>query len=498
VAGPLTVAGMAFCLATAAWQWVSHAQSAPFWMDEVLAVWLARMHDASGVLRANWLGGDTSPPAFHLVLHACFVILGGGRWQARLLPAVGIAVSASCLWRLLRPRGPAVAAVAVATLVAGPCLDYALLARPYALEVACMSLGALAWTSPSGAFRSRWRDVGVFLACAAAASLHAYGVLVPCALLAAEAARAARDGRASRRTVCALMASLAVYAAWSPILARFAAMAADDAASPGYYATPHPGGLVASYQGLFGIWSDEADGLVPVVAGWFLLAALMARSKAREPSALRRWRPADEDIAAAASLLVPLGAYMAATLVTHSFSVRYALPGAVGAAIVVARLAGAAPSPALASMAAVLCCGFFGWEHTPYVPPPSAVLRQAAEGRVIVSDPKAFFEAWEEATPALRERLLYVTAPPGTAPDDWTDERQLLRWKRIDPGLPVLSFQEWAAASWPFRLGLPLGRSAFSSWCVANPELCAPGRRLPSGERRLASPSRNALARSPG
>jgi hypothetical protein len=481
---------MFFCLAVTAWQWLSHAQSAPYWMDEVLAVLVARMPSVHDVLRADWLGGDTSPPAFHLLLHGCLAALGDGRWQARLLPAIAIAASAFCTWRMLRPRGTALAAVAVATLVTGPSLDYALQARPYALELACMSLAALAWTFPEAGKRSLRRDFGLFLACAAAASLHAYGVLIPCALLAAEAARTVRDRRICRRTVAALLGGLAAYAIWLPFLARYAAIAVADSASPRYYATPHVSELLASVRGLFGIWSGDADFLIPLVACWFLWAALLSRG-VRRPfvSVIRKWRPADEDIVAVASLLVPFGAYLVAVAVTHSFSERYALPGSLGAAILVARLAGAAPSPAIASVSAVLACGFCALERAPYVPPQQAVLRQAAAGRVVVSDPKAFIEAWEEASPALRQRLLYVAAPPGTAPDDWTDERQLLRWKDIQPDLPVLTFRQWAFASWKFQLGLPLGRSAFSAWCSSHPDLCAPGRRVSS--------DRNALARSP-
>jgi hypothetical protein len=61
---------------------LSMANSNHFWVDEVLAVRVARLPTSTDVTAAIWKGAEFWPPSYDLFLHFLFEAFGSGRLVA--------------------------------------------------------------------------------------------------------------------------------------------------------------------------------------------------------------------------------------------------------------------------------------------------------------------------------------------------------------------------------------------------------------------------------
>ena len=84
---------------------IAKSASDHFWIDEVLAIWTARLHSPSEIISAIWNGAEFSPPTYDLFLHFLFKTFGSDRLIARLPSIIAVLRSAINLgvivWRRL-------------------------------------------------------------------------------------------------------------------------------------------------------------------------------------------------------------------------------------------------------------------------------------------------------------------------------------------------------------------------------------------------------------
>ena len=136
---------------------IAKSTSDHFWIDEVLAIWTARLHSPAEIISAIWKGAEFSPPTYDLFLHVLFNTFGSDRLVTRLPSIIAVLVSATdpgvIVWRRL---GAVSGALTFGLVLNSFLFDFAIQARPYAMLMAATSLALLVWSKP----RSQKAEVG--------------------------------------------------------------------------------------------------------------------------------------------------------------------------------------------------------------------------------------------------------------------------------------------------------------------------------------------------
>ncbi|MGA8668269.1 MAG: hypothetical protein WB679_00245, partial [Terracidiphilus sp.] len=124
-----------------------------------------------------------------------------------------------------------------------------------------------------------------------------------------------------------------------------------------------------------------------------------------------------------------------------TFNLRYVIAGSIGASAILTETLGGFPlfRPLVPLLLFVATCFTFLWG----VPSMHLFDHSATYGcfpgsyPVVAADGNEFFQLQETAPPDFRARLIYLVVPPSVAVGDPTDEHEVVRWKVIDPKLPV-------------------------------------------------------------
>lgn len=416
---------------------VREALDAPYWMDEVLAVWTARLPTAGAVWAALNKGAEFSPPLFHLILQKIQQVGGHGRLAMRAPALVAVYVVAVCAFILVRRRRePMLAALAFTVCLASGLVDYAVQARQYALVAACFALAAVLWDGIPARRRAWPSAVGLGLLLAFAIGLHFYAILLAGTLGLVELAWAVKHRQLRWPVLAAIaLAGLSILI-WWPIFQHVSAFNRGDTASPYYYAHPTPMKVADAYVGILA--GHDATLASPLIL--VLVAALAAFVLSlRTP-----WRISDLDLLIIAACLIPGVVYAFAVLVTHTFNERYAIAAALGFALLMARAVAALPQSRWVALGLglVLLLGMLAPIRMSYLADDlredTALVRRAPTGLPIVTgNGLRFLELSENAGPGVARRLVYLTADDEAALGDPTNEHQVERWKSIDPKLNV-------------------------------------------------------------
>jgi len=416
---------------------VQAAIADPYWMDEVLAVWTARLPSVGAVWGALSKGAEFSPPLFHWLLHALVRIGLHGRLAMRapsILAVYGVAWCAFVLVRRRRELG--VAALAFTFVVSCGLVDYAVQARPYALVVLGFSLAVVVWHGFERRTRKGLAAAAIAGALALAVGLHFYAVVLAGTLGLVELAWSVKHRRLRWPVLAAIAAGGASILVWWPILQHVSAFNHGDTAAPYYYAHPTPTKLAAVYVGVMA-------GHTAILASPLLL--LMVTGVAAFVFSLRtRWRIGDLDLVGVGACLIPVVVYGFAVAISHTFNERYTIACALGLALVMARSAAALPqarwvAPALGM---ILLVGSLSPLRTQPLADDlraDAVLAERAPPGlpIVTGNGLRFLELSENTDPKTAARLVYLTAPDERELSDPTNEHQVERWKTIDPRLAV-------------------------------------------------------------
>ena len=445
------------------WQTVELARISELDMDEVLAVWTARLPTSRDVIAAIWKGAEYSPPTYDLLLHGIFEVFGYSPLFARLPSLVATLCSAILVAQIVSKRlGAYPALVAFGLVLNSKLFDYAVQARPYALWAAFAMFAVWLWQREEG----QPRIANALLLSAAlfvCFSLHFYAFLTLGALMAMEAIQTVRLRQVRFAFWLAFLAAgIGAVLVWSPLAAHLAAFNSVDTQASSFYGLPTLENL-CTY--IFDLFFGARGNLILLLVAFCLISGSAVVFGSSHPASYDR----DQEtktltvIALALVTILPVG-FVVAVTVTHVFSARYALgviPGfAILMAIGVNRVS--APRTVCAGLFLTLCL-----LTTLRGPPPSTSLSQQAmrllrttpEGPVAIGDGWLFIVMYDQADPALRARLVYLTAPDGAQMGDSVNERQIERLKTIFPDLPLTKTESFVASTSSFthlcRPGIP-------------------------------------------
>lgn len=447
-----------------------------FWVDEVLAVWVARLPTVREIAAAIWQGAEFSPPTYDVMLHVVFGWFGSSLLVARLPSILAVLWTAAVLGCIVRPRlGPLAAALTFGLVLNSALFDFAVQARPYGVLVAVLSTALLLWCDDGSARGRRWRPAAIALLLFASVSLHFYAVVNFAVFGLMEALRTAAF-RAVRPAIwLAIGAGAGASAAWLPLMRQLARFNSGDTDGPEFYGAPTLQRLSEhAYTLLVGSQLFHVFILAAVLAA---AAACVASFAARPTAPPRRVpeRQATEVAIMAAGLLSALPAGFALALAaTGVFSARYALAASLGGILLL--VLGLDRLPFRRAVGVALCALL---SILPLLRGPTpdrvaevlAALRtEAGTGPVVVSDGNLFMELMEGAEPAVRARLVHLARPPAVRDGDMSAEHQLQRLRAsFRPDLPVLEPYGFMAAHPVFtqvcRPAQPT--DAFCSWLVS-------------------------------
>ncbi|MES2443023.1 MAG: hypothetical protein V4574_09345 [Pseudomonadota bacterium] len=430
----------AFALLSALY-WVQAATlaaNAPFWMDEILTLWTARLPDVAAIWSALLHGAEFTPPLYDLLLHALHQAGVTSPLGLRLPSIAAIYIAALAIGFMVRHHaGTAPAALAAGIVLSSGLFGYAVQARPYALVTAAFACALALYDRPGRASNRRLAAIALLLALAI--GLHFYALLLAIGLALLELIRARTERRAPcRRTLAAIALAACSIMLWLPILLAARAYSGGDVGAPDYYAQPVPIALVRTYAVLLG-W------LALPLAG--LLAAAIAVKQQTSP--LR--------VTALVVAAAPIGVFAFALLVSHSYADRYALAGGIGIALLFASLAqqlGTRAAPASVVLLVLLIAGT-PWRGTGEVAKPDrlealAAIEAAPPALPVVTGSGLRFFEIRENTP-IGERLIFLDTP-GVPSRDPTNRNQVRRWKAIDSSLRVEDAQSFLCANPAFYL----------------------------------------------
>jgi hypothetical protein len=438
-------AGYGFCTVTI-------SLASPYWMDEVLAVWTARLPTVQAVWDALGKGAEFSPPLYHLLLQRIVKLGGDDRLALRSASIVAVYGVAWCAFVLVRRRRePMIAALAFTLCLASGLVTYAVQVRQYALVAVCFALAGVFWDSLSDTRRPWPAAAGIALMLALAIGLHFYAVLFVATFGLVEFGWTVLHRRVRWPVWTALgLAGLSILS-WAPILSHVSAFNRGDTAAPYYYARPTPPKLVTAYV-------DVLDGrdVIPLSP----LLVVSVTSVAAFVLALRTgWRIKDLDLFAIGACLIPALVFVFALAVSHTFNERYGIAAALGFALVLARCTAALPQARWVALGlgGLLILGMAFPLHKAFLADDlrgDVALLGRAPGNLPIATGNGlrFLELSENAGPDVVRRLVYLTDADEGELGDPTNEHQVERWKTIDPRLPVVPADDFLARNRTFLM----------------------------------------------
>jgi len=392
---------------------VRWASIKPYWLDEVLATWIASRDSYHGIMRALLAGINIDPPLFHVLVHHLFRLFGQSELVARLPGIAGFLTLCTALYVYVRRRaGPIYGCAALLLPVPTLYWFYATDARPYGLLGGLAALATLFWArSSEGPHRKRWA-AAFALTLGAALSCHFFAVflLVPFGL--SLATRILRRQPGTLLQTVALAVGVLPLIAWAPIAINARQF------STHYFSPPSLGILT------FGIALSLAD---VFKAAPFFLVGLVAlgfvpsvRSAFWQHPNIRLF---DEFILITGYLLTPALALAAGILTLSVFHPRYVLFFLIGTFLAVPLVVHRAfPLNRLVAILLLLCVAFVPVQYLDRMStrPVRTEDTQLAfllahlpepDSSVLVPDSNSYFVLFHYAKPTVRGRLAYVYSP---------------------------------------------------------------------------------------
>lgn len=416
-------------------QAIALAAEAPYWMDEVLAVWTARLPSLGAIWTALLGGAEFSPPGYHVILHGILVTGATGPLAMRLPSIVAVYLAAVAIGLIVRRRsGWPVAAAAAAIVLSSGLFAYAVQARPYALVTAAVAWALFVWDDIAEDDAAGWRVPALALLLGAAVALHFYAVLLVGLIGLAEIVRSLACRRIRPRVLAAIALAALSILLWWPIMRAVDAFNTGDVRAESYYAQPSVLAASLTYARLL------ISPALPILAVVILVAV--------RAIALGRTASLEPRLTGLAVLFcyVPVVVLVFALAVSHTYNDRYAISAVLGVALLVAALVRSlgrhADTTALFLLAALVSCAATnpgGELSRPERPETLALLhRLPADLPIATGDGLRFLEMSEALPPARAADLVFLKVPAAIVSGDPTNQHQVERWAAMRPDLAVV------------------------------------------------------------
>jgi hypothetical protein len=447
------------------------ASAKPLWMDEILAVWTARLHPTRMVWSAIYQGSDFSPPIYHVLLHFVISTIGGSYLLVRLPSILSTLVSGLCVFTLLRRYlHISAAAFGMAFALMGLLSAYGEQARPYALVTTCFAVAILLWDDLNQKSTSLWRVCLIAALLATAASLHFYAVLLVPSVALMELLWSALNRRIRSAVWIALFVAGASSFAWLPLIRTITKYNSGDTSSIDYYARPTLGRLTLAYAEVFVFGKRHMLFLLVTFCllgiayacrslGWF------AQHHPEGKADSRRGSRSNLYIIALCTTAFPILVFVFSLLVTKTFNTRYVLVTCLGTSFLAACILDQVSElrsvigPILLAASALVFVGSYtdllypGGRELKALDGSVAVLRSATKPYpIVVGEALQYLQLAERVPDGMRSRLVYVTAARFSGAADPTNENQLKRWRSLRPELRIVDPEPFFAQNQRFYL----------------------------------------------
>jgi hypothetical protein len=409
------------------------------------------MHSPADIWSAISRGSEFVPPTYNILLHE-YSRLAGLSYLALRLPSIAaVCFTGLCSMLLFRRYIGSAPAIFACCLILEALRFTALQIRPYGAGIACFALALLFWDDLNWA-RSRWRPLLIFLCLTFAICLHFYDVLfVPCLAL-IEFLRSTLTRKFRWPVWLALLfAGLSIFA-WRPLMRALSQYNAGDTTSPHFYARPSLTRLANTYYGLFCESRKIPILILAAVALIAIFCLLRVKPDHEEPSHVNQnfW------VMSLGVSLFPLIVFIFSLVVTQTYNDRYVVGTIIGISALLAGALGSSPwfrrgVPLLACLAGLLTLSHQIAVYGAFDRPPvfNAIVKDIP---IVIADAQQFFTLEESSPERIRSRLVYLTLPRGVEFPDPTVVNQLLRWKAINPQLPVMDAETFLKSHKEFYL----------------------------------------------
>ena len=430
------------------------AASKPFWFDEMCTLGVAQQPGIAAVWAATGRAMEPNPPVFYVAEHFLGRMLNNQEIAYRLPSIMGFACVLACVFVFVRRRGSALLALACsAILLLTIALDrYAIDARPYGLELACVAFALVCYQQAPARL---WLILmGMSLALAEAVHYYAVFALVPFAM--AEGCLWFKTRRLRWGVWTALAAGLTSLAVFAPMLARVRAYF-----GPHFWAKATLRSATDTYGWLFEA-SLPARATIAVVllivagaAAMILLVRKHARTAAAESKLFHEY------VLAGTLFVLPLIVLAGAKILRGGMTARYALPAVLAVPLLAGYLAAKWNRIAIGLAVVLVFCavgrrerqfwasypGHFAELASPAKPLEEILQRAGHEDLpIVVSNGLEYLSITHYAPPELAGRLVALVDPAESVAESGNDslDKGLLGIRCCLP-IRVYGYTEFAA-----------------------------------------------------
>jgi hypothetical protein len=415
-------------VAALAWTASAAALAKPFWHDEIYTLLLAQLPSVSTIWVAEREGVDLVPPLNTLATRATIHTFPMSPVAMRLPALVGFCAMTVFVFALVRARANATLAVVAALIpVQTAAYRYSYEARPYGLWMGLFALTLFAWTEAARARRRAFHLSLLAFGLAASVWTHYYAAATIGVIEIGEVVRQAVQRKVDWRMWAAFgiagLASLPLVTllpAATEQSRQFWTHANDTTLRDAYWFLVQP--LVLLFWNAWG----AIIGAVLLVSSAFETRRRRSRATTghADPPSSPAWHlPIHETVTFMLAAALPAVMLFTSDVSSAPFTYRYALPGVVGIAVAM-PLAVRFATPR-GSVAELLICGMLlvplgnalvvASSRRPAAPNPleqRPILAGAlTSGIVAASGSLTFLQLWYYATPAQRERFVYLADP---------------------------------------------------------------------------------------
>ena len=423
----------------------------PLWYDELFTYALSRLPSCQAIWIALSQGADIHAPLDYWLRHLSMKWLGAGDFAFRLPSLVAFWVCLACLYRFVSVRTSPFYGL-FATLIPFSTIAYKVSheGRMYAILLGWCGLALMSWQAAEG----KWRRVMLLLlgfSLAAAIYTHYYGVLLSVVIGIGEIARIP-----ARRKVDRALLAVVVGAPAAALVSLIPLIMAAREFAPTFWTPVSFTNAINLYPLVFHKLVVPTLVLVAVSATAPFMRGIY--SKITAP-------PAHELVLGMAFLAWPLFVYVLAVLVTHALWFRYALPAALGLAILAPyglRLLARAQPFAPIAMAAIfflMMLGVGASYHAAHkgeqnlITSTEAAMTTAVKstGPAVIANGELFLQLQRYLSPELAQKIVYLYDVNGPSGEIFYD--------RLRTHVPVniLSYEPFVRENPDFLLYLPNG-----------------------------------------
>jgi hypothetical protein len=388
------------------------------WDDEFFTLYLSRPSSLSGILNALNTGADQHPPPFYFLIHQITAALGPSHLTLRLAAIVGYGLFCICLFYLLRARTSVLWATVgmLIPLAADAAYYYASEARGYSLMLGFCALALLSWQKAADAKkRVGWLCI-LFGALMMAVSSHYYAILFLIPLCLGELTRTYLSKRID------VLVWVAFFGAAVPPIAFVSTIRHASHYSAHFWAIPYWHRVLQFYPTFLG--TSVTIFLLGALLYLFTRPPLVPYSIDNPggftyPFGFLPW----EAMTWVAIAAIPIITMILAKLITHGYVERYALPGLIGAVLIICH-AGfhlARRSRIIPFLLSLICLVFIGVQGAltlltqslslPALVQDMAFLAPYSAQPVVVSDATVFHQVSFYAPRQVARNVVYVADP---------------------------------------------------------------------------------------